>query len=70
MQTIKIMGDVSSTLGRVQELKAAGLVIDRDFTWTFTPYSYNYETGETTDPYCEFRFQDEQYASLYLLRWV
>ena len=62
------MGDVTKTLLRVQELRSAGLVPNRDFTWLFSPYGYDNMTGEVKQPYCEFRFQDEQYARFYTLK--
>ena len=56
----------------VLELKAIGLVADRDFTWSFQPRQedyFSYEETETEPPSVTFTFINESMASFLRLKY-
>ena len=56
----------------VLELKAIGLVADRDFTWSFQPRQedyFSYEETETEPPSVTFTFINESMASFVRLKF-
>ena len=54
----------------VLELKAMGLVANKDFTWSFKPRHEDYITYETIDPpSVQFTFINESLLSWAELKW-
>lgn len=54
----------------VDELKAAGLVVERDFRWSYVPSEYDgWDDSTHTQPCVEIRFINELLESFYSLKW-
>ena len=54
----------------VQELKAVGLLANRDFTWSFQPKTEDYTSYEVIDPpSVRFTFINESMASFVRLKY-
>lgn len=55
----------------VNELKAAGLILNQDFEWNFHQTTLNKVDGKTElrKRYCEFKFRDPKLATFYALKW-
>lgn len=58
-------------LDLVNELKAAGLIINQDFEWAYYAEQiiHNLHDNEIKPRYCEFKFRDPKLATFYALKW-
>ena len=67
---LKIIANAVTAMSKVSELKAAGLVLDKDFTWEFHPSINDRFTGPPDPSYVLFNFYDDATATFYELKWA
>ena len=54
----------------IDELKEAGLGIERDFKWSYIPSEYdNWDDSTHTQPVVRIWFVDKSLESFYSLKW-
>ena len=52
------------------ELLAAGLQWEVDFTWRYDPRNTDEDYYNNIKPYVEFTFEDEKLATYYRMKWT
>ena len=67
---LKIIANAVTAMSKASELKAAGLVLDKDFTWKFHPSIDDWFTGAPNPSYVVFTFYDDVTATFYELKWT
>jgi hypothetical protein len=71
MHTIRVDNiEVFDAIDLKNQLIQSGLVIDKDFTWTWITADYNDVEGWTRQKHAEFRFTDPSLATFYQLKWL
>jgi hypothetical protein len=57
-------------LAIVRELKAQGLLVNRDFDFRYEPPSYDNDGwSQVTPKQCVFKFTQEKHATLFILKY-
>ena len=52
-----------------EQVDAAGLRVDQDYTWRYTPAVSDWLSNELTPATVEFTFQDPKWATYFELKW-
>jgi hypothetical protein len=68
--TVPVKGGVYAQ-SLITELKAAGLVVEQDFRWSYIPSEYDgWDDSTHTQPCVEITFTNESLESFYRLKWA
>lgn len=68
---VKIYCDANRASTIVQELRAQGLVIGRDFDWAYNQYKYDwFGGGEEQFSHTIFTFYREDLATMFSLKYL
>jgi hypothetical protein len=67
---LKIVASASKAMMLADELKASGLIPDKDFTWKFHRSIDDWFTSSPNPSYVVFTFYDDAMATFYELKWT
>ena len=71
MHTVRVHNiEVYDAIDLKNRLIQEGLVMNRDFKWTWITAEYNDVEGWTRQKHAEFEFQDPALATFYQLKWA
>jgi hypothetical protein len=70
MHTIRVDNiEVYDAIDLKNQLIRAGLVLDKDFKWTWVTAAWDSNNGWTRQKHVEFEFTDPTLATFYQLKW-
>ena len=70
MHTVRVSNiEVYDAIDLKNRLIQDGLIMDRDFKWTWITAEYNDVEGWTRQKHAELEFQDPALATFYQLKW-
>ena len=70
MHTVRVHNiEVYDAIDLKNRLIQDGLIMDRDFKWTWITAEYNDVKGWTRQKHAEFEFRDPALATFYQLKW-
>lgn len=61
--------NAQSAYDLLEQLRIAGLVNTRDFTWFFSPQRCDFYGSVEEEAYVEFKFVDAKMATYFKLKW-
>lgn len=65
------VNNAGAAVAYIDELRSAGLGVERDFTWSYVPSEYDgWDDSTHTQPCVEIRFIDDSLESFYRLKWL
>ena len=71
MHTVRVHNiEVYDAIDLKNRLIQEGLVMNRDFKWTWITAEYNDVEGWARQKHAEFRFHDPALATFYQLKWA